>query len=232
VADGPVWPPTGSDRDAMLSDLLTEARALGFLGAGPVSRHIDHSRALAALGEESLAARGVRDELEAGSVRSVVDLGSGAGVPGLILALRWQNARVVLVDANVRRGAFLFRAVQVLGLSRRVTVVTQRAEDFGRTRSMRESFDLVTARGFGRPAVVAECAAPLLRIGGLLVVSEPPPDLRASGARWPAEGLAELGMGQAEPLTSEYHFVVVEQRRVCPLRYPRRVGVPAKRPLF
>lgn len=232
MVGSPAWPPTVSDRSSTLGDLLAEARDLGFLGAGPVSRHVDQSRAFAAVVEVSLTAHPVRDELAAGSPRSVVDLGSGAGVPGLVLALHWQSTLFVLVDANLRRAGFLLRAVRALGLTARVTVVAQRAEDFGRTPSRRGRFDLVTARGFGRPAVVAECAAPLLGVGGLLVVSEPPPGVSVPGGRWTAEGLAELGMGQAKPLWSAYGFVVVTQQRACPLRYPRRVGVPAKRPLF
>jgi 16S rRNA (guanine527-N7)-methyltransferase len=218
--------------DEKMGDLLAEARNLGFLGAGSISRHVEQSRAFAAAAEAILARRSARYQEASGSPHAVVDLGSGSGVPGLVLALHWQSTAFVLVDANLRRTGFLLRAVQELGLTTRVMVVTQRAEDFGRTPSRRGGFDLATARGFGRPGVVAECAAPLLGIGGLLVVSEPPRGSTGAPGRWPTESLAELGMGEAELVGSDYRFAVVTQERMCPLRYPRRVGVPAKRPLF
>lgn len=153
-------------------------------------------------------------------------------MPGLVLAIRWDDAAFLLVEVHGRRAAFLDRAIRELGLEDRVDVVAERAEILGHTAGKRSGFDVVTARGFGRPAVVAECAAPLLRLGGMLVVSEPPADRGTDGSRWPSEGLAELGMGPAESGGSTFGFVVVRQEQACPPRYPRRVGVPAKRPIF
>ncbi|MDA8314432.1 MAG: class I SAM-dependent methyltransferase [Actinomycetota bacterium] len=220
-----------------LGDLLAEARDLGFLGPGPISSHVDQSRAFAAAVDAARSAGrsavcSTHEAVTAAAPRSVVDLGSGAGVPGLVLALVWERTAFVLVEAHLRRAAFLVRAIRVLDLTERVTVVAERAESFGQTPSRRGTFDVVTARGFARPAVVAECAAPLLGIGGLLVVSEPPPDTASPGQRWSAEGLAKLGMGRAERAGSAYQFVVMTQEELCPLRFPRRVGVPVKRPLF
>ncbi|MDA8074037.1 MAG: class I SAM-dependent methyltransferase [Actinomycetota bacterium] len=222
-----------TDRWATLGDLLGEARDLGFLGPGPISSHVDQSRAFAdAVGTVRSATHSARGEATAAAPRSVVDLGSGAGVPGLVLALTWERTAFVLVEAHLRRAAFLVRAVRVLELTARVAVVAERAEIFGQTPSRRGSFDVVTARGFARPAVVAECAAPLLDVGGLLVVSEPPPGTASCGVRWSAHGLAQLGMGRAQPSGSAYQFAVVTQEQPCPARFPRRVGVPGKRPLF
>lgn len=168
--------------------------------------------------------------------RAVVDLGSGAGVPGLVLATRWKTS-LLLVDAHRRRAAFLTEAIRELGLTSRVEVAAVRAEELGRTAAKRGTFELVTARGFGRPAVVAECAAPLLAVAGRLVVSEPPPGVAQNADRWPSGGLGELGMaslGMREIRESgrEYHFVIAVQELLCPSRFPRRVGIPAKRPLF
>lgn len=216
-----------------LRDLLADARDLGFLGPGPISTHVDQSRAFAETVEAARSGAGsAHGRATEATPRSVVDLGSGAGVPGLVLALVWERTVFVLVEAHLRRAAFLVRAIRVLDLTARVTVVAERAENVGQTISRRGTFDVVTARGFARPAVVAECAAPLLRVGGLLVVSEPPPDTSSSGVRWPKEGLEKLGMGRVEPPGSGYQFVVVTQEQPCPPRFPRRVGVPAKRPLF
>ena len=79
-----------------------------------------------------------------------------------------------------------------------------------------------------------ECAAPLLRVAGAFVVSEPPST--SVEDRWPAAGIAQVGCGPAAPvLVGEapgYHFARIEQVALAPDRYPRRVGIPAKRPLF
>jgi 16S rRNA (guanine527-N7)-methyltransferase len=159
-----------------------------------------------------------------------IDLGSGGGVPGLALALWWPDSRWVLIDAGQRRAVFLDDAVEALDLADRVTVALRAAEDAGRDPALRAAADLVVARSFGPPAVVAECAAPLLRVGGRLLVSEPPdPD----PARWPAADLANLGLvlhGRSESGSGS----VMELEQVSPARdeVPRRPGAPARRPLW
>lgn len=145
-----------------------------------------------------------------------------------MLAEAWPDAEIVLLDANERRTAFLADAVDRLGLGRSVSVVRARAEDAGRNPALRGRADLVVARGFGPPSVTAECAAPLLTVGGQLVVSEPPDDTD----RWPPRPLAELGLVPVRRVEAPGRYVVLRQAAMCPDRYPRRVGVPAKRPLF
>ena len=203
--------------DDTLQRVLAEARDLGFLGPGPVGPHLDHARAMAAAVEPDVPGR-------------AADLGTGGGVPGLVLALRWAGTSFLLVEAMRRRADFLAAAVEHLDLVDRVTVTSERAESLGRDPAHRAGYDLVTARSFGPPPVTAECAAPLLRAGGRLVTSEPPagpgPD------RWPTAGLALLGMSLAGVRRGDYSFAVLRQDVRCPERYPRRVGVPAKRPLF
>ena len=147
------------DRFSRLAPVLDEARAAGLLGPEPVERHVRHGRVLAGRVEPPTA---------------FLDLGSGAGVPGLVLALAWPDARGTLLDSSERRTAFCGRAIDRLGLTGRVRVVRARAEEAGRDPALREQFDLVTARSFARPAVTAECAAPFLCLGGRLLVSEPP----------------------------------------------------------
>ena len=162
--------------------------------------------------------------------RGAADLGSGGGVPGLPLALHFVDCRWVLVESGVRRAAFLREAVAALTLEGRVDVVGARAEVVGREPLWRGRFDLVVARSFGPPAVVAECAAPLLRVGGRGVVSEPP---GGDGERWPGDGLNMLGMTAGPSVTAAgAAYQVLLQARPCPERFPRRVGVPTKRPLF
>src|SRR5205085_1444019 len=148
-------------------------------GPGEVSTHIEHAlgfrRALSTwAGRSGFRLEGAR----------VLDLGSGAGLPGLVLAMARPDLEVVLLDANLRRTSFVGEAVATLELTRRVTVVRARAETSGRDPACRGSFDLVVARGFGRPAVTAECGAPFLRTGGLLVVSEPPEEAEPASLAW------------------------------------------------
>lgn len=204
--------------------MLEEARNLGFLGPGPVEDHVAHAEGFA-----SAVAR-VREAGDGEAFDRAADLGSGGGVPGLPLALRFEECRWTFIESGTRRAAFLRAAVDRLDLAERVAVVEARAEAVARTGEMRGTFDLVVARGFGGPAVVAECGAPLLRVGGRAVISEPPggaPD------RWPAEGLALLGMERGPAvLAAGAAFQVLHQESPCPDRFPRRVGVPAKRPLF
>jgi 16S rRNA (guanine527-N7)-methyltransferase len=109
-----------------------------------------------------------------------------------------------------------------------VRVVTGRAEDVGRRADHRGSYQVVVARSFARPAVVAECAAPLLAVGGRLVVSEPP----ERGDRWPEEGLSVLGLHLVATTSVGPRLVTLHQKDRCPERFPRRVGVPGKRPLW
>jgi 16S rRNA (guanine527-N7)-methyltransferase len=164
----------------VLVPVLEEARGLGFLGPGPVEAHLDHAAGYAAALEAHEGA--------GWSPPRAADLGSGAGVPGLPLALHFPATRWTLVEASVRRAAFLRAAVSRLGVRDRITVVEDRAEAVGRDPDSRGRFDLVVARSFGPPAVVAECAAPLLRVGGRAVVSEPPGGNPNGGRRrpWPS----------------------------------------------
>jgi 16S rRNA (guanine527-N7)-methyltransferase len=163
----------------------------------------------------------------------VLDLGSGGGLPGLVVATCRPDLDLILVEARQRACRFLREAVVTLDLAQ-VTVVEARAEEAARWADLRETFDAVVARSFGPPAVTAECAVGFLRPGGRLVVSEPPGDEAPEGAvtRWPVPGLEELGF--APPVAGGgpgASFVVLEKTKSDD-RWPRRVGVPAKRPVW
>lgn len=135
----------------------------------------------------------------------------------------------MLLDSSQRRTNFLREAVGRLGIDTRLRVVTARAEAAARDPGLRGRFDAVVARSFGPPAVTAECAVGLLRIGGNLVVSEPPGEEGPSG-RWPEAGLAELGFGLPRPWRTPVGGFVRIACREQHDRWPRRVGIPAKRP--
>jgi 16S rRNA (guanine527-N7)-methyltransferase len=198
--------------------VLETARAAGFLGPGPVEPHIRHAdgfvrTAVAVLG---------------GAPDRFCDLGSGGGLPALVLAARWPAAGGVLVESSRRRSAFLREALERLGFTDRIEVLEERAESAAHADRLRERFPLVTARSFAEPAVTAEIAAGLVEVGGALVVSEPPAD---TTERWPAVGLAELGFGPAvRDAVLDAHFVTIRKVRAAPADVPRGVGRPAKRP--
>jgi 16S rRNA (guanine527-N7)-methyltransferase len=143
------------------------------------------------------------------------------------------EVELTLLEARRRACRFLREATDLLGFGG-VTVVEARAEVAARSPDLREMFDAVVARSFGPPAVTAECAVGFLRPGGRLVVSEPPDDDEGDRipGRWPAEGLDQLGFGR--PVVGggpEASFVVLDKDRSDD-RWPRRVGIPAKRPLW
>jgi 16S rRNA (guanine527-N7)-methyltransferase len=201
----------------VLVEVLDEARSRGYLGPEAAERHLEHSLSLAdAIGRFD---------------GTFLDLGSGGGVPGLVLALHWPEAHGVLLESQQRRCAFLERAVAQLGLVERVTVRCGRAERLARDPGLRGTADLVVARSFGRPAVTAECAVGFLRGGGRLVVSEPPAGTADVGERWPTDGLAHFGLGAAVPVRSKDAGAVVMTMEGPPDdRWPRREGRPAKSP--
>lgn len=225
-----------------LVEVLEEARALDLLGPMDLDSQIAHALGFAHAFE---AALGARHSARAGPVPTAapgrwMDLGSGGGLPGLVVAHYWPMSVAVLLDSSERRTAFLADAVLALHWQERVRVVRARAEDAGRDRELRGGFEAVWARSFGSPPVTAECAAPFLGRGGLLVVSEPPPSdpgpvpgpVDRTGARWPAEALAALGQVPLMVVRDRFGYQVVEQAEPCPERFPRRPGVAAKRPLY
>ena len=132
------------------------------------------------------------------------------------------------MEASTKRAGFLREALAQLHLTDRVTVVAERAENAGRG-DHRGRCELVVARSFGSPAVTAECGAPFLTPGGHLIVAEPPGGVPE---RWEPEGLATLGLRIGDRLIGRTSYQMLLQDRPCPERFPRRVGIPSKRPLF
>lgn len=210
--------------DPRLEGVLREGRRRHLTGPGQLDFQIDHASGfLGALGMDG------RSE---GRAPLVLDLGSGGGLPGLVIACSLPGLRMVLLDSNLRRTEFLHEAVDSLDLTGRVSVMRVRAEEAGHQKNLRGTFDAVVARGFGRPAVTAECGAPFLRVGGRLVVSEPPDGDPVGGTRWPAPALAGLGLAPLCVHRRLFSYQVLEQETPCPDAFARRSGTPAKRPLF
>lgn len=232
-----------SSRSAELPESLLEAvhrsRELGFLGDGPIDVHVAHARGFAEALNWAVNEENAFEQPTTGSPSASapwMDLGSGGGIPGLILAYQWPDREVVLLDGSERRTRFLSEVVEEQGWADRVTVVTARAEEAGRVKDLRSAFSLVVARSFGSPPVTAECAAPFLLPGGILIVSEPPDLGRLADTpdsiRWPDEGLAMVGLSNQGVWRGVFGYRVLRQCGLCPDRFPRRVGIPGKRPLY
>ena len=161
-------------------EVLRESQRLGFIGARPVEEAAEHAAAfVSALGE-----------LPAGS--RLIDLGSGGGLPGFVLAELLPQCSIVLVDRRQKRTDFLRRAVSRLGL-RHVEVREADAATIARdVESGREPvFDAVTARGFGPPETTLRLARRLISGAGTIVISEPP-----SAERWDQALLDDLHLGR------------------------------------
>ena len=207
-----------------LEAALQQGRLRGLVGATALEAQYRHSLGFA---DVWFGSRGGGQ-----APPNFLDLGSGGGLPGLVLATTWAGSEAVLLDAAKRRVEFLEWAVARCGLGDRVTVLHERAEAAGRDERFRDHFSLVVTRSFGPPAVTAESAAPFVVPGGLLVVSEPPETVTSS-ERWPSEALADLALRLGTPTrVAGYGYQAFAKSDPTPARYPRRVGVPAKRPLF
>lgn len=161
--------------DPPLLDALRSSQRLGMLGAGLVENVVDHSAAFV----DALAA----------TTGTVVDLGTGGGVPGLVIAWMRPDLRLLLVDRRARRTDHLRRLVARLELGHRVEVITADIAALGPAWSSR--VEAVVARGFGPPVSTLRSALPLIVPTGIVVVSEPPEE---SLDRWPDTILAELGV--------------------------------------
>lgn len=165
---------------------------------------------------------------------AAVDIGSGAGFPGLAIKLVWPGLRLTLLEATGKKCRFLEHMVATLGLTE-VTVVKARAEEFGRG-SGRVAFDLALARAVASLPVLLEYALPLLRIGGWLIAQKgkkPRQEVAAAqGALQRLGGRLEKLYPLSVPgLEAERTLVVVRKVAETPASYPRRPGVPQKHPL-
>ncbi len=166
---------------------------------------------------------------------AIVDIGSGAGFPGVPLKIALPQAGLALVESVQKKAAFLVHLVNQLGLER-VRVYPQRAEEVARLPECREAFDLAVSRAVAPLAVLAEYGLPFLRVGGLLVAMkgrEVESEVREALPAFAILGgvLREIRSVVLPGLDAPRHLVAVEKVSPTPARYPRRPGLPARRPL-
>jgi 16S rRNA (guanine527-N7)-methyltransferase len=165
----------------------------------------------------------------------IADLGAGAGFPGLVLAAALPQANVDLIESARRKCEVIDRLAEAAGLHDRVRAVPARAEEWARADGA-SAYDVVTARALAPLPVICEYAAPLLRLGGVLVAwkGARQADEDASGAR----AAAQLGLGDPEVIavtpyrgSRNRHLHVYSKVRETAEKFPRRSGMAAKRPL-
>ncbi len=171
----------------------------------------------------------------------LADIGSGGGLPGLVLKIALPQVPVTLIESHQRRAQFLAEAAQELGLQQ-LTVLPQRVEEVGRDAAHREGYARVTARRLAELAVLCEYALPLLAPGGLAVLAK---GVGLDDELAAAAGVPEL-LGGAPPTLctvdlpaalvaagepAQRRFVRVSKVAPTPAKYPRPPGRPSKRPL-
>ncbi len=168
------------------------------------------------------------------SANRLGDVGSGGGLPALVLALALPKTQVTAIESQRKKCAFVGRVAETLGLAN-VTVCNQRAEDYGCSEG-RESQDVVVSRAVAPLSVVAEYSVPLLRLGGAMVAMK-----GAISDQERIEALIALGILGAErleavrldpfPGAKNRWAYLATKALATPAEFPRRAGIPAKRPL-
>ena len=200
-----------------LVESLKQSQQYGFLSPQPIEKQIKHSIDFLSLLPKDIG--------------RALDLGSGGGLPSLVWLYLDQDIEIVALDAMRKRTDFLLEiASQFDGIGGRLKVVNGRAEVLSHEEDFRESFDVVVARGFGSPAVTAECASGYLKVEGHLYVSGRPLD---ESNRWKKEMLFELGLEFDEVLEqNEAHVAKITKRNQLNSTYPRSSKALKKKPLW
>ena len=157
---------------------------------------------------------------------TAVDVGSGNGALGVVLGVARPDIEVVLIESDSRKAAFLEHLAGLLGLSN-VAVAPMRAEVAGTLEGMRQHFDLAMARAVAPSPVLCELALPLVRVGGRMCAI-----VTAAGAAARECAAASRLCGGGIPQRQTAGVLRIDKERDTPDIYPRRPGVPARRPLL
>jgi 16S rRNA (guanine527-N7)-methyltransferase len=166
---------------------------------------------------------------------SVVDVGTGAGLPGVALKIAYPGIELTLIDSTQKKTVFLNHLVDVLGL-KGVEVLNGRAEELAHDARYREHFDAVLSRGVAKLAVLTELTLPFCAVGGAFIAMKNwPPDVEVEEAERSFNALGgrlrqivRIGLWGLE----DRSLVVIDKARPTPEKYPRRSGIPQKRPLL
>jgi 16S rRNA (guanine527-N7)-methyltransferase len=191
------------------------------------NRHIVESLRLLPLLEDEFGASHGQERVQA---RRLIDVGSGGGLPGMVIAIMRPDLAVTLLEATEKKARFLERTGMLLGLAN-LSVISERAEDAAKSGSaLRESFDMVTARAVAPLRVLLELTVPFLRVSGLLVAVK---GERAESELNDAQVALELLGTRLESSHRQPTATVLRLRKtqVTLGKYPRRPGEPKRNPL-
>lgn len=234
------------------SGLVAGAKELGIILSGEQVAHFERYQELLLEWNQRMNLTAVRDakliqqrhfvdsltcSLVTGNLNGqlLIDVGSGAGFPGLPLKIVFPELRLSLVESIGKKAIFLQAVVEELGLSD-VRIITERAEDLGRRNDHREKYDWALARAIARLGILVEYLLPFVRIGGHVLaqkggqveveMKESENGISLLGGSSP--GLYPIKLaGRVEPS----YLVLIEKIKPTPDNFPRRTGIPAKRPL-
>ncbi len=177
--------------------------------------------------EALIADAGVLVKASWTGITRVIDIGSGGGLPAIPLAVAMPQVEFTLLEANDRKCAFLEHVAATLNLTN-VVVAAGRAEELGHRPALREQFDRAISRAAARPEVLLELALPFVRTGGDLVAQVSPLDPLVLV---PAARLLGGGTPRLEHPARGHALLVVPKVAPTPTRFPRRTGVPGRKPL-
>lgn len=166
---------------------------------------------------------------------SVIDVGTGAGFPGLVIALLYPETTVTLLDSTGKKLKFIDYIIQELGLSNARTL-HGRAEDVGHALATREQYDVVTARAVARLPALLEYCLPLARVGGVFVAMKGTTAYEEVDAA--SEALRVLGgrvddvvAVQLPTMSYSHYLITISKIKSTPKAYPRKPGIPTREPL-
>lgn len=173
------------------------------------------------------------DELEDGA--AVIDVGSGGGLPGVVIAIARPDLAVTLLESTAKKAKFLETCVDVVGVSN-MSIINARAETAGQDVNFREQFDVATCRALGPMNELLEYTLPFVKLGGRLLAMKGPSvenELRDAGDALATLGGGELEVFDAYPEGFDFNTVIVSvnKERPTPDDYPRLPGVPRQSPL-
>ena len=165
----------------------------------------------------------------------IIDIGTGAGFPGIPLKIMMPGLELTLVESIGKKADFCRHVVQTLGFEG-TQVLQKRAEELGQDRRFREQYDWAVARAVANLNILAEYLLPLLRVGGMMIAQK--------GQSGPVEAhtaanpirilgghLKNLREVELPGVTEERYVITIEKTAATPPQYPRRVGIPSKKPL-
>ena len=167
--------------------------------------------------------------------RRLIDVGTGAGFPGIVLKLLYPGMKLTLVESVGKKAKFCAHIVQVLELDN-VEILTARAEDVGQSPAHREKYDWAVARAVAALPVLAEYLLPFVRVGGGMLAQKGeggPAEIHAAEKALKLLGgrLRQLSKVQLPGVADERFLVIVDKFATTPASYPRKAGFPAKNPL-